>query len=133
MERKWRPLAEEEAPAVIERALTAYGVPLSQVTSFKYLGQVLTAEYKKWIAVVSYPKRARQKWAWMTRILSREGVYAWTPGNIYLAVVQSVLLYGSETWVMRPHIKRVLGVFHHRLDRRLTGRQPQKGRDRVWV
>ena len=44
MERKWRRLVEEEAREGTERALTAYGVPLAQVTSFKYLGRVLLVE-----------------------------------------------------------------------------------------
>ena len=35
MDRKWHHLAEEEAPEGTERALTACGSPLSQVTSFK--------------------------------------------------------------------------------------------------
>ena len=60
----------------------------------------------------------------LARVLIREGADAWTSGQIYLAVVQSVMLYGSETWVMTPHIGRVLGIFHHRVDRRITGRQP---------
>ena len=34
---------------------------------------------------------------------------------------------------MTPHIGRVLGGFHHRVDHRLTGRKPWQGRDRVWV
>ena len=44
MERNWRRLVEEEAWEETDRALTAYGVPFSQVTSFKYLGQVIAAE-----------------------------------------------------------------------------------------
>ena len=50
-----------------------------------------------------------------------------------MAVVQFLLLYGSETWVMKLHIGRVLGRFNHRVDLRLTGRQPRRGRDGVWV
>ena len=37
MERKCHRLAEEEAREGTERALTAYGSPLFQVTSFNYL------------------------------------------------------------------------------------------------
>ena len=44
MERKWSHLADEEAREGTERALTAYISPLSQVTSFKYLGRVLGEE-----------------------------------------------------------------------------------------
>ena len=29
--------------------------------------------------------------------------------------LQLLILYGSETWVMNPHIARVLSGFHHRV------------------
>ena len=78
----------------MERELTAYGSPLSQVTSFNYLGRVLVAEEEKWPAVVRNLRRARQKWERLARILSREGADAQKSGQIYLAVMQSVVLYG---------------------------------------
>ena len=115
-----------------ERALTSYGVPLSQVTYFKYLGKVLAEEDEEWPAVVRNLIRARQKWYRLTQILSREGEDARTLGDIYLAVVQSVLMYGSETYVLTPRMKRVLGRFHHRVALRLKGKQLRKGRGGVW-
>ena len=78
-------------------------------------------------------RRCRQKWERLTRILSREGADARTSGQIYLAVMKLVLIYGSDTWVLIPCMKGVLGGFHHRVARRLTGRQPRKGWYRVWV
>ena len=65
--------------------------------------------------------------------MSREGENACTSVHIYLVVVQSVIIYKSETWVMTPHIGRFLGGFHHRVALRLTGRQPRIGRYGVWV
>ena len=62
MERKWRRLKEEEDQEGTERSLTAYGVPLSQVAYFKYLGRVLAAEDDNWPAVVRNLRRARQEW-----------------------------------------------------------------------
>ena len=56
-----------------------------------------------------------------------------TLGQIYLEVVQSFVLYGSETWVMKPCIGRVWGVFRHTVDLRLTGRKPRIGRGGEWV
>ena len=44
VERKQHCLVEEEARAGAEMAFTVDGIPLSQVTSFKYLGRILTAE-----------------------------------------------------------------------------------------
>ena len=65
--------------------------------------------------------RARQKWTRLNWVLSREGAEYRTLGKIYMAVVQLVLLYRSETWVLTPHTQRVLGGFRHRVARRMTG------------
>ena len=78
-------------------------------------------------------RKARQKWARLNWVLSREGADARTPGHIYLAVVQSVLLYGSDTWVLTSRMKRVSGGLHHRVDLILTGQQLRKGMDGGWV
>ena len=107
--------------------------PLTPVASFKYLGIVLLAEDDNWPVVVSNLQKARKKWAYMTSVMSREGSDARISVQIYLAVVQWVMLYGSETWLMIPRIGRVLGGFHYRVSRRLTGRQPRQGRDGVWL
>ena len=61
-----------------------------------------------------------------------EGADSRTSGHIYLEMVKSVLLYGSETWFLIPRMQRVLGGFHNRVACRLTGLQPQKGRDKGW-
>ena len=73
MDWKWLPLEEEEAREGTYRALTDYGFPLSQVTSFKYLGRVLAAEDNYSPVVVRDLWRARQKWEWLNRVISRDG------------------------------------------------------------
>ena len=60
------------------------------------------------------------------RVLGREGADAWTLGVLYVAVVHSVLLHGSDMWVPYPCIGRTLGRFHHRVARRLMGWQPRR-------
>ena len=45
-------------------------------------------------------------------------------GAFYRAVVQAVLLFVSETWVMYPHTERALYIFLHRVICGLMGRQP---------
>jgi hypothetical protein len=52
----------------------------------------------------------------------------------YKAVVQSVLLYGCETWVITSQVLRVLEGFHHRVARRLSGKRPYYlSRGNQWV
>ena len=95
-------MAEEEAQAETATAISAYGIPLATVTSFKYLGRVLSESDDDWPAAAKNLQRERQKWALLSRVLVREGVDARTPGRIYMVVVQAVMLYGLETWVYSP-------------------------------
>ena len=53
-------------------------------------------------------------------------------GFFFKAVVQAVLLFGTETWVVTPHMGRVLGGFQDHVARRLTGRLPQRETDVNW-
>ena len=65
-------------------------------------------------------------------MLGREGADDRTRGQLYLAVVQSVMLYRSETRVMTPHIGRVLSGFLHRVSHSIMGRQPRQGSNGMW-
>ena len=112
-------MEEEEIRAGAEAVITAYGIPLAPVTSFKYLRRVLSEADNNWIAVVSNLRKVWRKWARITRVLSREGADVQTLGRIYVAVIQAVPLYGSETWVLTPCFGEILVRFHHRLARRL--------------
>ena len=46
--------------------------------------------------------------------------------------MQEVLLFGAETWVVTLKMERALSAFLHGAARRLTGRQPRRGRDGEW-
>ena len=59
--KRWR-LAEAELREILERAFEAYGEPLENVTTFQYLGQVLTAGDNEWLAVVGNLGKARNIW-----------------------------------------------------------------------
>ena len=57
--RNWRRLAEEGATEGAETAITAYGIPLSPVTSFNYLGNITMTANNEWPAVVSNMWKSR--------------------------------------------------------------------------
>ena len=42
-------------------------------------------------------------------------------GNFYLLVVQEVISFGAETWVVNPHIRSLLEIFHYIVVIRLVG------------
>ena len=54
------------------------------------------------------------------------------PRRFYIAVVQVILLFGLETWVVTLHIKRLWGGFHHRVARRISGNMPWWRTEGTW-
>ena len=104
-ERKRRRVEEDKLRDSTERDLDAYGKPIETVNKFKYLGQVITAGDDDWSAVAENLLKARKSWGRLTEILSREGAEKRVLGNFFRAVVQQVLLFGVETWVLTPRIE----------------------------
>ena len=113
-------------------AFEVYGEQLKTVPSFKTLGRILTAGDDDWPAVAGNLGKARKIWGRIQRILSREGADKRVPGNFFKAVVQQVLLFGAETWVVLPRMERALNYFMHGAARRITGRQPRRGWYSKW-
>ena len=99
------------------------------VTSFKYLGRVISAADDDWPAVVQNLSWARKVWIRMSRILSREGAAPRVYSFFLKAVVQAVLLFIAETWVVTPRTGKALGVFQTQVARRMTGKLPRRTPD----
>ena len=49
--------------------------------------------------------------------------------NFYKVIVMSVLLYGSETWVLNGTMRNKLKTFHHRIIRSISGCYPEFDED----
>ena len=62
----------------------------------------------------------------MSRVLRTENASARVCGMFYKATVQSVLLFGSKTWVLLPATLQRLEGFHVKAARRMTGLLPKK-------
>ena len=108
-ERKRQRLAAEEDRDVIVRAFSSYRSPLETLISFRDLGQVILAADDNCVAVVKNLSREREVWRKMTCILSKEGAAPWVSGFIFKAMVQAVLLFRSEIWVVIFCMDKALG------------------------
>ena len=108
VKRKKRRMAEAGLRDSTERSFEAYAKPLETVSTFKYLGRVMTAGYHDCPAVAGNLVKARKGWGRLLRILIREGADKRLSGNFFKVVVQAVLLLGAETWVLTPRIERAL-------------------------
>ena len=89
---------------IVVRWFKACRRPIDTVTSFKYLGRVMTVLEENWPVFVGNLWKAWKSWSRFTRILGREGPIPGMSGIFFKAVVQAVLIFGSKTWVMNPHV-----------------------------
>ena len=124
-------MAEEKREVTI-RAFSAYGCLLEMVTYFKYMGRVILTTDNDWPVVMRDLARANKVWIRMSCILIREGAALQVSGFFFKAVIQAVLLFGAETWVVTPRMGKALGVFQTQVTRRLMGQLLRRTTDRKW-
>ena len=98
---------------------------LEQVQEFKYLGRIMTCTDDDWPAIHHNMKKARGAWARLSKILIRHGANPRISGKFYKAVIQTVLLYGCETWTISNQMISTLESFHHKMARQITRRHPR--------
>ena len=118
--------ADLEARKAREVVFTACGTPLESVPAFRYLGRPLTSTDDDWPALYRNLSKARKRWGSVSRVLVRDGASPRCMAMFYKATVQSILLFGSETWVISGRMMKALEGFHHRAARRITGKMPYR-------
>ena len=93
---------------------------------FKYLGRIMREDDDDTSTIIEQIKKARQSWNDIARILKPECVNAISMAKPYLAIVQSVLLYGADSWIINSRNWKHLKSFHKRAVRHMTRQHIQK-------
>jgi hypothetical protein len=109
------------------------GCQVKNVSEFKYLGRILDSKDSDIPAVEQNLRKARQKWGRISRILSKESAKPRVMASFYKAIVQSVLLYGAESWVISERTLLKLRSFHRRCARYITGQHIRENDDGSWT
>jgi hypothetical protein len=105
-----------------ETVFTIKGAPTKSTNEFKYLGGVLERNDNDWPAVRHAIQRAQMVGGHLQRLLTKDHADTKTMSSLYKAVVQAVLLYGSETWVLTGAMEKTLQSFHWECARYITGK-----------
>ena len=79
---------------------------------FKYLGRPLERPDNDWPAVRRNIRKAHQFWCRLGKIIRREGTDQLVLALFYRSVVQAVLLFGVENWVLLTAMEKTLERFH---------------------
>ena len=91
-----------------------HGDVLERVKVFWYLGRLLSQDDIDIQVMQSQLCKARGTWARVGQVLQRENAPPQVSDKLYNAIVQSVLLYGSEIWVLSMATLARLEGFHLR-------------------
>jgi hypothetical protein len=76
------------------------GDVLKRVKVFKYLGQMMAQDDSNNQALCAQLWKARTTLAWVSQVLRNKNTSLFVAAQFYQAVVQAILLYGSEMWVI---------------------------------
>ena len=107
---------------------------LEKVELFRYLGRILAQDDDDVRAVRSQIKEAQGIWTRVGQVLQVDNTPPKVSAKFYKAVVQSVLLYGGETWKPTTTALARLEGFHIRAAYRMAKKhKPRKGPNHVWV
>jgi hypothetical protein len=114
MERRHqRHIAVQSALALHEQFMV-HGDVLEKVKVYRYLGRLFLQDDNNIQAVQSQLCKVQGTWARVGQVLHRENAPPRTSAKFYQAIVQSVFLYGSKTWVLSKAIMARLKGLHIR-------------------
>ena len=130
--RRQKLLQARRQEAATEVKFKVDGQELKKVKQFKYLGRLLDEGDNDDYAALRQLGRAREKWGRISQMLRGQAASPRARGYFYKAIVQAVLLYGSETWTLSDRMLKNFRSFHHRVARHLTGRHIRQFDDGTW-
>jgi hypothetical protein len=118
----------------LRQQFSVNGEALERVEVFKYLGRLLAQDDDDIQAIRAQLRKARGTWARVGQVLRAENVPPRVAAKFYKAVVQAVLLYGSETWVLSTAALASLEGFHIRAAYRMAVRhKPRRDPGNRWI
>ncbi len=112
MARQQQQEAAVASPLALCHQFTVHGEALKKVEVFKYLGRMMAQDNNNVQAMRRQLRKARGTWACVGQVLRSENATPLVAAKFYKAVVQAVLLYGSETWNLMKAVLARLEGFH---------------------
>jgi len=113
--------------------LKLFQTSAESVSSFRHLGRQKTRTDSDWGGMHADLRRARYKWQKLSKLLHREGADPRIFGMFCKAVVQTVVLFGCESWTVTDAVWTVLKGFHHQAVRRMVDMMACRGPGGGWI
>ena len=84
---------------------------LEPVAAFMCLGHMVAYNNRGWMSLYQNLRNMQRRWEIVGKVVSKTGSTVQDRGVLYKAVIQLVLLYGSESWVVMGEMLNVLEGF----------------------
>ena len=104
--------------------------PLEAKTAFPYFRITVTYNNSDLVELYSNLRKSHRRWGVLAKVLGKMGARVKSRFMMYKAVVLTFLLYGRKRWVVTDAKMTVLGGFHHRIVRQITGITARKSNGR---
>ena len=121
------------ASTVSTSAFVVQDHPIEFVPSFRYLGRILSNDDSDDLAVYARKQKAACVWGRFRVLLQIEGASVETMCRFYRTIIQQVLLFGSETWVLSARALATLERFHARCARGILHRPIRRASNGDWI
>ena len=72
------------------------------VTSFRYIRWIFTKTDNDWLAVIGNLQKAQRRWSRLARLMGRKFADAQMLGHFYFFIVQAILVFVTDTWLVTP-------------------------------
>ena len=102
------------------------------VDTFKYMGRILYWSYDNWLEVLWNIGKVRRVWNRLRKMPLREGAEPRVSAMFYREVVQAVIIFGAETWVLSELMSRNLEGVHVGFLRKIIGHREVRQKKGTW-
>jgi hypothetical protein len=134
VERKLQRDSAVHLALALRRQFLVHGDVLEPVEVIKYLGCLLPQDDDDAQAIRQQLRKARGVWARRGQVLRGENTATRIAAKFYKAVVQAILLYGSETWnLTNLALARLKGFDLCTAYKMARMHRPKKGANGGWV
>ena len=106
--------------------------PLESGSNLPYFGYTKLYNNSDWMALYQNPRKAQRRCGMVLGVLVKAGATVRAKDMFYKVVLQAVLMYGSEIWVITEAMMKVMEGFHYSITQRISGNTEWKVGEEGW-
>ena len=105
---------------------------LETAVAFPYLLQTVGYNNSDRADLYQNIRKARRRWGVVAKVVTKTGAMVQVWALFYKAFVQTVLLYGSDRWLVTGFMLKVIEGFHHWAARMIAGKKDRRTTGGEW-